>query len=66
MACRLYDPKLEWQADGGGITLEAATNGIEINTLPKTFQDAVEATRRLGVRYLWIDSLCIIQNPKAD
>lgn len=30
--------------------------------LPKTFQDAMEATRHLGIRYIWIDSLCIIQN----
>ncbi|KAK3493647.1 heterokaryon incompatibility protein-domain-containing protein [Neurospora crassa] len=30
--------------------------------LPKTFQDAIEATRRLGIRYIWIDSLCIIQD----
>jgi hypothetical protein len=26
-----------------------------------TFQDAVTVTRELGVLYLWIDSLCIIQ-----
>jgi hypothetical protein len=29
--------------------------------LPKTFQDAVRVTRELGIRFLWIDSLCIIQ-----
>jgi hypothetical protein len=26
-----------------------------------TFQDAVQVTRELGIQYLWIDSLCIIQ-----
>lgn len=35
--------------------------GIELWSLSKTFQDAVYICRRLGVRYLWIDSLCIIQ-----
>jgi Heterokaryon incompatibility protein (HET) len=35
--------------------------GFDSSILPLTFQDAVEVTRRLGVRYLWIDSLCIIQ-----
>jgi hypothetical protein len=37
---------------------------IEIpwSSIPRTFKDAVEVTRRLGVRYLWIDSLCIIQD----
>lgn len=32
-----------------------------LSELPKTFQDAVKVTRELGVLYLWIDSLCIIQ-----
>ncbi len=32
---------------------------IELSDLPKTFQDAVEVTRGLDVRYLRIDSLCL-------
>ncbi|KAH8710028.1 heterokaryon incompatibility protein-domain-containing protein [Phaeosphaeriaceae sp. PMI808] len=39
---------------------------IQFNHLPKTFQDAVEITRELKVRYLWIDSLCIIQKDQRD
>ncbi|KAF8962312.1 heterokaryon incompatibility protein-domain-containing protein [Flammula alnicola] len=35
--------------------------GIPIERMPKTFQDAVAITRGLGLRYIWIDSLCIIQ-----
>ena len=31
-----------------------------------TFQDAVKVTRELGKRYLWIDSLCIIQDSEED
>jgi hypothetical protein len=34
--------------------------------MPKTFQDAVIVTRRLGLRYLWIDSLCIMQDNSED
>ncbi|KAI6088273.1 heterokaryon incompatibility protein-domain-containing protein [Hypoxylon rubiginosum] len=34
---------------------------IWFQDLPKTFQDAITITRRLGLRLLWIDSLCIIQ-----
>lgn len=41
-------------------------DGIPISHLPPNFQDAVLATRRLGLRYLWIDSLCIVQNSPAD
>jgi len=34
---------------------------IDSNSLPKSFRDAIEITRKLGVSFLWIDSLCIIQ-----
>ncbi|PMD58641.1 uncharacterized protein K444DRAFT_630355 [Hyaloscypha bicolor E] len=37
---------------------------IDFKQLPQNFQDAVTVTRSLGVRYLWIDSLCIIQQGK--
>jgi hypothetical protein len=47
-------------------TIEANMEGIPFESLPKTFQDAVTATRQLGLRYLWIDSLCIIQDSKED
>lgn len=36
-------------------------DGIDISSLPKTFQDAITVSRNLNVRFLWIDSLCIIQ-----
>ncbi len=37
--------------------LSTFEQGIAIKSLPKTFQDAVEVTRRLGLHYLWIDAL---------
>ncbi|KAI0142501.1 HET-domain-containing protein [Hypoxylon sp. NC0597] len=40
--------------------------GIDFNRLPKTFQDAITVTRGIGIQYLWIDSLCIIQQDKED
>lgn len=39
---------------------------IEYSSLPATFQDAIVITRKLGIRYLWIDSLCIIQDSAED
>jgi hypothetical protein len=39
---------------------------ISLKDLPKTFQDAVHITRKLGYQYLWIDSLCIIQDSDKD
>lgn len=41
-------------------------DGIEISKLPKTLQDAITVTRKLGIPYLWIDSLCIIQDSDDD
>ena len=35
---------------------------ILTSALPKTFADAITVTQKLGVRYLWIDSLCILQD----
>ena len=47
-------------------TREQHLNGIPFRTLPKTFQDAVIITRAIGMQYLWIDSLCILQDDDAD
>ncbi|GME63354.1 heterokaryon incompatibility protein [Neofusicoccum parvum] len=46
--------------------LEILQNGINIETLPRTFQHAVCVARKLGLRYLWIDSLCILQDSADD
>lgn len=40
--------------------------GILVSLLAPNFQDAIFATRILGFRYLWIDSLCIIQGSDKD
>jgi hypothetical protein len=40
--------------------------GIAFDRLPKTFRDAVKIAKQLGCRYLWIDSMCIIQNCTKD
>ncbi|KAK2751520.1 heterokaryon incompatibility protein [Colletotrichum kahawae] len=40
--------------------------GIEIQSLPKTIRDAIRAARKLDLRYLWVDRLCIIQDSAED
>ena len=47
-------------------TFEDRTKGIAWDDLSKTFQDAICLTRTLGFRYIWIDSLCIIQDDARD
>lgn len=47
-------------------TLGMWKKSIPWSAIPKTFSDAIFITRRIGVRYLWIDSLCIIQDDERD
>lgn len=63
-------------------TQPAFVRGINVTALPKTFQDAIFITRRLHIKYLWVDSLyatptlcwilqayyhrCILQDNEAD
>ncbi|KAJ8131080.1 hypothetical protein O1611_g2545 [Lasiodiplodia mahajangana] len=58
---------------GGEVPLQTTTrtfnlfkDGIRLDLMPQTFRDAVFMTRLLKCRYLWIDSLCIIQDSKDD
>lgn len=37
-----------------------------VNLLPKTIQDAIELVRLVGEQYLWIDSLCLLQDDLED
>jgi hypothetical protein len=41
-------------------------SGVSVKILPKTIQDAIYLTRRLGIMWLWVDSLCIIQDSVDD
>lgn len=36
--------------------------GIFYTELPKAFQEAIEFIKSLSIKYLWIDSLCVIQS----
>lgn len=47
-------------------TLRSFKSRIPWGRLPRTFQDALELTRQLGLQYLWIDSLCIVQDDEDD
>ncbi|KAK1758931.1 heterokaryon incompatibility protein-domain-containing protein [Echria macrotheca] len=59
-----------WRTDRPCITNHAnlgdRMRGINQNELTHVFQDAVQITRALGIRYLWIDALCIIQDSVQD
>ncbi|KAM0342895.1 hypothetical protein ACHAPU_009099 [Fusarium lateritium] len=42
------------------------SDGLDWNKLPKTFQDAFKIASWLNLDWLWIDSLCIIQDSGSD
>jgi hypothetical protein len=41
-------------------------SSISYHTMPKAYQDTVRVARALGVKYIWIDALCIIQDDISD
>jgi hypothetical protein len=46
--------------------IEAFQKAVPEQELPKTFQEAILITRKLGYKFIWIDSLCIIQDSVED
>ncbi|KAI9148809.1 heterokaryon incompatibility protein [Paramyrothecium foliicola] len=61
----LTDPSLSSETESS-ISVEDLKSGIQTTGLPATFRHAVAVTRNLGISYLWIDALCIIQNSVKD
>ena len=39
---------------------------IDYEQLSRTIRDAIQVTYQLGIKYIWIDSLCIIQDKWED
>lgn len=46
--------------------LSTYERGIEPSLLPATIRDAIRVTHMLGFRWLWVDSLCILQDSDKD
>ncbi|KAI1658608.1 HET-domain-containing protein [Daldinia decipiens] len=59
-----------WGGDSGFIlttgTERLFREGRPINEFPPTIRDAINITKALGIRYIWIDALCIIQDSDKD
>ncbi|KFY49108.1 hypothetical protein V495_00756 [Pseudogymnoascus sp. VKM F-4514 (FW-929)] len=48
------------------VNLDERQKQIRTSELPPLFKDAIHFTRGLGYRYLWVDSLCIVQDSYND
>ena len=47
-------------------TISSFRAGVPLSTLPETLRDVINVTRSIGVKYIWIDSLCIIQDQELE
>ncbi|RBR25572.1 uncharacterized protein FIESC28_01535 [Fusarium coffeatum] len=59
-----------WGASRSFVTtrdnISSLLQSIPTDSLPKTFHDAIDIIWELGLRYIWIDSLCIVQDDFED
>ncbi|AEO69831.1 uncharacterized protein THITE_2021069, partial [Thermothielavioides terrestris NRRL 8126] len=46
--------------------LAASMQGLNFESLPLTFQHAILVSRAIGIVYIWIDALCIVQDDEED
>ncbi|EIW87358.1 HET-domain-containing protein [Coniophora puteana RWD-64-598 SS2] len=71
--CRYLALSYRWGIDGASywtcstnISARSAPGGLPISILPGTISDVVLLARKIGVRYVWIDALCISQDDSSD
>jgi hypothetical protein len=56
-----------WGTHGGAqYKIDDLMVGDAIPELPKTIEDSIDVTKRLGIRYLWVDRYCIKQQESED
>ncbi|KAL6918374.1 hypothetical protein FSHL1_009802 [Fusarium sambucinum] len=61
-----------WGIDHANFAKTTASNLNDMRTLlpwdrlSKTIQDAIVITRGLGLKYLWVDALCVLQKEKIN
>jgi len=67
-ACLSYCWGISWkeQVVTTSENVKQHSNRIIFDNLPQTIKDAITVTRRLNLRYIWIDRLCIVQDDEVE
>ncbi|KAG1730521.1 heterokaryon incompatibility protein-domain-containing protein [Suillus paluster] len=72
-ACRYVALSYMWGGIGAeywttkdNIAERSTPGGLNTGHFPETITDSIQLVRQLGERYLWIDTLCIIQDDMED
>ncbi|KAK1658496.1 heterokaryon incompatibility protein [Colletotrichum godetiae] len=59
-----------WGKSGNFVTMKGTIDShkaaLDVEDFPQTVRDAVQITRGLGLKYLWVDAICIIQDSAED
>ncbi|CAJ2510946.1 Uu.00g065710.m01.CDS01 [Anthostomella pinea] len=55
-----------FRATEGNIDALKVAGALESQMLPKTIVDAIHLTREMGVSYLWVDRVCVLQDSTID
>ncbi|KAJ4223403.1 hypothetical protein NW759_006037 [Fusarium solani] len=61
-----HEQKIQRRLTNENFSRLAQVNSLDGVSLPKTVEDAIELTSKMGERYLWVDALCIIQDDIKD
>ncbi len=55
-----------WQNGLTAMSLHDRLQRLDTSALSQTLRDVITTTRKIGMKYLWIDALCIIQDSMDD
>lgn len=61
-----WGPEENWPLRTTSHNIQQHLIDIPFQSLPRTFQDTAVLVRSMGIKFLWIDSFCIIQDSKSD
>lgn len=59
-----------WGTNQTGITtksnIKARHEQLNVDSLSRTIKEAIQVTRKINLKYLWVDAICIVQDSQED